>query len=78
MSRSSARLASGVVALFILAGCAAAPDRGSDFAGSCGARGLTPGSDAYTDCVERLRLQQRMDLDQIRQARELDRGSSRL
>jgi hypothetical protein len=72
MVRLPVRLASAVV-LSLLAACAGASDDG---AAAC--TGLTPGSDAYAHCVERLRLQQQMDLDRIRQARELDRGSSRL
>jgi hypothetical protein len=78
MARHSARLAGGAAALLILCGCAAAPDREAGFAGNCDALGLTPGSDAYANCMERIQLQQQLDLDRIRQARELDRGSSRL
>jgi hypothetical protein len=77
MDRSPARLAAAV-ALSILSACTPAPSRESDFAASCSARGLAPGSDAYVQCVERLRLQQRLDLERARKARELDRGSSRL
>jgi hypothetical protein len=78
MGSASAGVARAAAVLLILAGCAAAPDVGADFAKSCARLGLMPGSDAHADCVERLRLQQQMDLDRIRQARELDRGSSRL
>jgi hypothetical protein len=78
MGSRSACLASGAVALLVLAGCAAAPDPEVDFAESCGALGLAPGSDAHANCMDRLHLQQQTDQDRIRQARELDRGSSRL
>jgi hypothetical protein len=78
MAACRARLAGAAVALLILGGCSTEPDRGADFGAACAARGLTPGSDAHVHCMERLRLQQNMDLERIRQAREVDRGSSRL
>lgn len=75
MGSHGARLTSGAV---VLAGCATASNRDADLARTCGSLGLTPGTDAHANCMERLHLQQQLDLDRVRQARELDRGSWRL
>ena len=73
-----ARLLGGVVALLALFGCASGSDGDAGFAKVCAAQGLTPGSDAFTACVARQQLQQQMDLERIRQAREAARGGTKL
>jgi hypothetical protein len=78
MRLSPARVVSAALALLMLAGCGTAADGDAGFADRCAARGLSPGSDAYMDCLEQLRLQQQMDLERIRQARDLDIGSTKL
>jgi len=78
MGSHGARLTGVLVALLVMAGCSTASNRDVDLARSCGSLGLTPGTDAHANCMERLQLQQQLDLDRVRQVRELDRGSSRL
>jgi len=72
------RLVAGAIAALVLCGCAARSDGAADFARICAAQGLTPGTDTFVDCVERQQLQQQMELERIRQAREAARGSSKL
>jgi hypothetical protein len=44
----------------------------------CTAQGLTPGTQAFDECVGRQQLQQEMELQRIRQAREAARGGTKL
>jgi hypothetical protein len=74
----SARLLGAAIALLTLVGCAAGSDGGADFAKVCAAQGLTPGTDAFTDCVEQHQLEQQMELQRIHQAREAARGGTKL
>jgi hypothetical protein len=76
-TRSACASAAAVVALALF-GCAAKPDGESDLAKPCVARGLTPGSDAFVQCVGSQRLQQQLELEHIRQAREAARGGTKL
>lgn len=78
MSGVSARLACAATVLLMLTGCAGESNVEADIAGNCSARGLTPGSDAFANCIERLHLEKRLEEERIRQARELSRGSSKL
>lgn len=71
-------LLGGAMVLLTLPGCASRTDAEAELAKACAAQGLTPGTEAYDTCVERQRLQQRMELERIRQAREAARGSSKL
>jgi hypothetical protein len=73
----SRRLASAIV-LLALFGCASGSDGETGFAKVCAAQGLTPGTDAYVHCIEGQRLQQQMELERIRQAREAARGGTKL
>jgi hypothetical protein len=73
-----ARMLGGAIALLALFGCASGSDGGAGFARTCTAQGLAPGTDAFARCVERQQLQQQMELDRIRQARESARGGTRL
>ena len=77
-SARSARRLGGAIALLMLVGCASGSDSGAGFARVCAAQGLTPGTDAFAHCVERQQLEQQMELQRIRQAREAARGSSKL
>lgn len=72
------RRVAGVLAALVLCGCATRSDGAADFARICAAQGLTPGTNTFVDCMERQHLQQQMDLERIRQAREAARGSSKL
>jgi hypothetical protein len=81
MQRGSARYArllGGAVALLALFGCASDSDGEADLSKVCAAQGLTPGTDAFARCVERQQLQQQMELERIRQAREAARGGTKL
>lgn len=81
MQRASGRHArplGGAVALLALVGCASGSDGEASFAKVCTAQGLTPGTDAFSTCVERQHLQQQMDRERIRQAREAARGGTKL
>ena len=71
-------LLGGAVVLLMLAGCASRTDGEAEPGKDCAAQGLTPGTEAFDTCVERQQLQQRMELERIRQAREAARGSSKL
>jgi hypothetical protein len=69
-----ARLLGGAVALLALFGCASGSDGDAAFAKTCTAQGVTPGTDAFARCVQRQELQQQMEMERIRQAREAARG----
>jgi hypothetical protein len=71
-----ARQLGGAIALLTLFGCASGSGGETSFAKVCTAQGLTPGTDAFYTCVEQ--LQQQMELERIRQAREAARGGTRL
>lgn len=71
-------LLGGAIALLALAGCASRTDGDATLAKACAAQGLTPGTEAFEACVGRQQLQQRMELERIRQARETTRGSNKL
>jgi hypothetical protein len=73
-----ARRLGGAIALLALFGCTSGSDGGAGFAQACTVQGLTPGTDAFADCVERQQLEQRMELQRIRQAREAARGGTKL
>lgn len=73
-----ARLLGGAIALLTLFGCASGSEGEASFAKVCTAQGLTPGTDAFSTCVERQQLQQQMELERIRQAREAARGGTKL
>ena len=77
-SARSARRLGGAIALLALVGCASGSDSGASFAKDCGAQGLTPGTDAFTDCVEQHQLEQQIELQRIHQAREAARGGTKL
>jgi hypothetical protein len=77
-SARSARWLGGAIVLLALVGCASGSDGGAGFAKVCTAQGLTPGTDAYANCIERQRLEQQMELERIRQAREAARGGTKL
>ena len=81
MQRDSARFArwlGGMLILLALVGCASGSDSGAGFAKVCAAQGLTPGTDAFTHCVERQQVEQQMELQRIHQAREAARGGTKL
>jgi hypothetical protein len=74
-----ARLVGGAMMAGALAGCASAPPRTeADFSAACTRLGLAPGTDAFADCVGQQRLQQQIELQRIRQAREATRGGTKL
>ena len=56
-----ARRLGGAIALLTLFGCASGSGGETSFAKVCTAQGLTPGTDAFSTCVERQQLQQQMD-----------------
>ena len=74
----SKRLFAGAIVLPLLFGCASGSDSEGRLAQDCARQGLTSGTQAYATCVERQQLQQQMELEQIRQAREAARGGTRL
>jgi hypothetical protein len=76
-NRCARRLA-GAIALLALFGCASGSDGEAGFAKVCAAQGVAPGTDAYVQCIEGQRLQQQMELERIRQAREAARGGTKL
>jgi hypothetical protein len=76
-ARSARRLGAAIVLLAVV-GCAAGSDSGAGFAKACAAQGLTPGTDPYANCIERQQLQEQMELQRIRQAREAARGGTKL
>ena len=81
MQRGSARYArrlGGAIALLTLLACASGSGEETSFAKVCTAQGLTPGTDAFSTCVGRQQLQQQMELERIRQAREAARGGTKL
>jgi hypothetical protein len=81
MQRGSARyvrLLGRSIALLALFGCASGRDGEAGFAEVCTRQGLTPGTEAFATCVERQQLQQQIELERIRQARESARGGTRL
>ena len=71
-------LLGGTTILLALLGCASGSDGGADFTRACAAQGLSPGTEAFDTCVERQQLQQQMELQRIRQAREAARGGTKL
>lgn len=73
-----ARVVGGAMLAGALAGCGSAPHAEADFSAACARQGLTPGTDAFADCVGQQRLQQQMELERIRQAREAARGGTKL
>jgi len=73
-----ARVIGGAMMAGALAGCGSAPHGEADFSTTCTRQGLTPGTDAFADCVGQQRLQQQMELERIRQAREAARGGTKL
>jgi hypothetical protein len=73
-----ARQLGGAIALLTLFGCASGSGGEASFAEVCSAQGLTAGTNAFSTCVERQQLQQQMELERIRQAREAARGGTRL
>jgi hypothetical protein len=74
----SKRLFAGMIVLLALFGCASGSDSEDRLAQDCAKQGLAPGTQASAACVERQQLQQQMELEQIRQAREAARGGTRL
>ena len=72
------RLLGAAGLLLALSGCAAGSSGETDFAKVCAAQGLTPGTQAFDECVGRQQLQQEMELQRIRQAREAARGGTKL
>jgi len=77
--RPGMRLLGGASLLLLaLSGCASGPGAKTDFATVCTAQGLTPGTQAFDECVGRQQLQQEMELQRIRQAREAARGGTKL
>ena len=64
--------------LLALLGCKSGSDGEADFTKACAAQGLTAGTAAFDTCVERQQLQQQMELQRIRQAREAARGGTKL
>jgi len=74
----SKRLLVGALVLSTLFGCASGSDSEGRLAQDCARQGLTPGTQASAACVEGQQLQQQMELEQIRQAREAARGGTRL
>ena len=77
-SARSARRLGGAIVLLALVGCASGSDSGDGSAKVCTAQGLTPATDAFAHCVERQQLEQQMELQRIRQAREAARGGTKL
>jgi hypothetical protein len=73
-----ARLLGGTIALSALLVCAAGSGGEPDFAKVFTTQGLMAGTDSFARCVERQQLQQQMELERIRQAREAARGGTRL
>ena len=74
----SKRVFAGAIVLSALFGCASGSDSEGRLAQDCAKQGLAPGTQASAACVERQQLQQQMELEQIRQAREAARGGTRL
>jgi hypothetical protein len=67
-----------MIVLLALFGCASGSDSEGRLAQDCAKQGLAPGTQAFAACVERQQLQQQMEREQIRQAREAARGGTRL
>ena len=68
----------GAVGLLALCGCASGSGGETDVTKVCAAQGLTPGAEAFDNCVARQQVQQEMELQRIRQAREAARGGTKL
>jgi hypothetical protein len=77
-SARSKLLFAGAIAALALFGCASRSDSETSFAQVCAGQGLTPGTEAFANCVGRQQLQQQMELQRIRQAREAARGGTKL
>ena len=71
-------LFAGAILLPALFGCASGSDSEGRLAQDCARQGLTPGTQASAACIGRQQLQQQIELEQIRQAREAARGGTRL
>jgi len=71
-------LLAGTTILLALLGCTSGSDSRADVARTCTAQGLSPGTEGFDTCVERQQLQQQMELQRIRQAREAARGGTKL
>lgn len=76
--RPGVRLLGASVLLLALSGCASGSGGETDLTRACTAQGLTPGTPAFDECVGRQKLQQEMELQRIRQAREAARGGTKL